>query len=110
MIKSIVYILVKQIARKLISYCYVFPIPCHPNQIPLLLSITHVESPTKPKPTSTIPLKPQTLPYPATEANVSKLEQYLNDAFKYTVFNRSPPVPAMTGPTAHIHLKPNALP
>ena len=31
-IKSIVYFLVKQVAKKLISYCYVFPIPCHPNQ------------------------------------------------------------------------------
>ena len=36
-----VYILVKQFAKKPISYCHVFHIPCHHKKIPLLLSITH---------------------------------------------------------------------
>ena len=93
----------------IVLLCFPHFMPSLPDIIPAVNNV-HVESPTKPKFTLTRPPKPQTLPYPATEANVPKLEQYIKDAFKDTAFNRSPPFPAMSGPQAHIHLKPDALP
>ena len=83
--------------------------PSQPDTI-AAVNNTCLESLTKLKPIATIPPKSQTLPYPATEADVPKLEQYLKDAFKDTTFNRSLPFSPMTGPPLHIHLKPDALP
>ena len=93
----------------IILSCFPHPMSSQEDTI-AAVNNTQVESPMKTKPTPTIPQKPQKLLYPATEANVPKLEQYLKDAFKDTAFNRSPCFPAMTSPLTHIHLKPDAIP
>ena len=64
---------------------------------------THIE-------TSEIPRKPRNLPYPATDNNVDRLQQYLIDSFKSTAFNKCSPLPAMETKQVHIHLKPDAKP
>ena len=56
------------------------------------------------------PPKPKQLPFPATEANVPKLKQYILEKFETSAFNKSSPFPAMNTPPAHIHLKPEAIP
>ena len=56
------------------------------------------------------PLRPEKLPYPPLEENISKLEQYVRDKFRDTTFNRTSPFPAMSMPLAHIHLNENAKP
>ena len=52
--------------------------------------------------------RPEKLPYPSLEENMPKLEQYLQDKFRYTAFNRTSPFPAMSMSPAHIHLNENA--
>ena len=61
------------------------------------------------KTVTTPTISPKRLPYPATDDNEPKLGT-LKDAFKDTAFNISPPFPAMNGPPAHIHLKPDVIP
>ena len=82
--------------------------PFQPDTI-AAVNNTCLESLTKLKPIATIPPKSQTLPYPATGADIPKLEQYLKDAFKDTTLIDHYPFPAMTGPPLHIRLKPDAL-
>ena len=93
-----------------------FPRPMISSSLPLAVkavtSTTHpLPPPPQPEP-RVIPTKPSQLPYPLTEANFPKLKQYLLDKFAMTAFNndRSKTFPTMTGPTAHIHLKPDAKP
>ena len=93
----------------IIPLCFSHTMPSQPDTI-AAINNTHLESHNKPKPSPTIPPKPQTLPHPATEINIPKTEQYLKDAFKDTAFNRSPTFCAMSSPPAHIHLKTDALP
>ena len=51
------------------------------------------------------------LPFPATEENIPNLRNYLIEAFADTAFNsKAEPFPCMSGPPAHIHLKPDAQP
>ena len=120
-INSIAYILAMQVVKKLtyrhagrketnIPSCFPHPMPSQPEIIVAVNTATAVKSPIKTVTNPTIPPKPHKLPYPATDDNVPKLEQYLKDAFKDTTFNRSLLFPAMTGPQAHIHLKPDAIP
>ena len=56
------------------------------------------------------PSRPAKLPYPATEDNLEKLEQYLKDAFQNIAFNQLGPFPKIAAPHVHIHLKPDAIP
>ena len=56
------------------------------------------------------PSHPAKLPYPATEDNLEKLEQYLKDAFRNIAFNQLGPFPKIAAPHVHIHLKPDAIP
>ena len=56
------------------------------------------------------PPQPEKLPYPPLEENIPKLEQYLQDKFRDTAFNRTSPFPAMSMPPAYIHLNENAKP
>ena len=56
------------------------------------------------------PKKPASLPFPATEENIPKFEEYLIKQFKSSAFNKDPPFPKMNAPPAKIHLKPNSKP
>ena len=56
------------------------------------------------------PKPPSQLSFPATPENVPKLEAYIREQFATTAFNNSPPFPSLSGPPAHIHLQPNAIP
>ena len=58
------------------------------------------------------PPPPQTLPYPATEENRGKLEQYLLDYYKTSTFNvcEHQILPMMTGPPMRLMISPDATP
>ena len=56
------------------------------------------------------PKPPSHLPFPATPENVPKLEAYIREQFATTAFDNSAPFPSLSGPPAHIHLQPNAIP
>ena len=60
--------------------------------------------------TQNLPTRPETLPYPPTEANIPKLKEYLINKFKPLVFDKTTPFKAMNCPPAHIHLKSDAVP
>ena len=75
--------------------------PSYPNPIPS--SVRAVHAPT-------VPVRPEALPYTASENNVDKLKQFLIESFKDTAFNKSTPFPAMETTPVHIHLKPDAKP
>ena len=51
---------------------------------------------------------PPPQPHPSLEENIPKPKQCLQDKSRDTAFNRTLPVPAMSLPPAHIHLKENA--
>ena len=51
------------------------------------------------------PPRPDHLPFSATIENITKLEQFIWDQFASSAFNKSTPVPSMSTPPAHIHLK-----
>ena len=88
----------------IISSSFPYPMPYTDT-----VHATSVEqSSTKKQPI--IPQRPIKLPYSPTEENIPKLEQFLISQFKDTAFNKSGPLPMMTGPPAHIHLKENATP
>ena len=61
-------------------------------------------------PCASPPSRPKELPYDPTPENIPKLKQYLIDQFSSSIFNRSAPFPGMSTPSAHIYLKPNAVP
>ena len=92
-----------------------FPYPMVNDTASALTAITsninhqQKESDHIPRSTST-PLRPTCLPFPATEANIPKLEKFLRDQFQSTAFNNSGQFPLMSTPPAHIHLKPDATP
>ena len=56
------------------------------------------------------PQRPISIPFPALPENIGKLEQYIRDRFADSVFNNSAPFPALSGPPAKIHIKPDAIP
>ena len=58
------------------------------------------------------PIPPKELPYPATEANVTKLQEYLLDYYKSSTFNTCPhqPLPMMSGPPLRLMVNPDAKP
>ena len=62
---------------------------------------------TPPQPAS--PVRPAKILYPPTTENIPKLEKCIRDKFSAIVFNNSPPIPALSGPAAKIHLKENAI-
>ena len=53
---------------------------------------------------------PQNSPFSATEDNIGKLKRWLLERFAKTAFNKDGVFPAMSGPTAHIHLKEGTVP
>lgn len=57
-----------------------------------------------------LPTRPDSLPFPATEANIGKLKDWLLECFADTAFKNDGVFPSMTGPPAHIHLKEGAIP
>ena len=61
---------------------------------------------------SAVPEKPTSLPYPATEANRGKLEQWIRDHFAASAFNtcEHQPLQEMSGPPVNIHFLPDATP
>ena len=86
-------------------------------------SITRVSQPrggepTAPQKTCSCPTRapppprPTSLPFPATEANRGKLEQYLHDLYAASVFNvcEHQPLPMMSGPPLSLNIDPNATP
>ena len=61
--------------------------------------------------TREIPTLPVKIPFPPTEDNVQKLENYLKEAFSSSAFNHQPPFPVMANTLpAKIHLKKDAIP
>ena len=58
------------------------------------------------------PTPPRKLPFPATEANKSKLKDYLLDYYRSRTFNTCPhqPLPMMTGPPLRLMVDPEANP
>ena len=58
------------------------------------------------------PTPPRKLPFPATEANISKLKDYLLDYYRSSTFNSCPnqPLPMMTGPPLRLMVDPEANP
>ena len=56
------------------------------------------------------PTRPTSLPYKPLPENIPKLEKHLLEQFQSSTFNKSAPFPAMSTPSAHIHLKPNPKP
>ena len=58
------------------------------------------------------PPPPQTLPYPATQENRGKLEEYLLNYYKSSTFNicEHQTLPMMTGPPMKLMIDPNAIP
>ena len=56
------------------------------------------------------PKRPPSIPFQPTQQNVDKLKKFLLDSFKSTTFNTDPPLPTLSGPPMHIHLKPKATP
>ena len=77
---------------------------------PMANSISAVSTPPTAQPRPPPRKPPSQLPYPATPENVPKLEAYIREQFATTAFNNSPPFPSLSGPPAHIHLQPNAVP
>ena len=58
-----------------------------------------------------VPDRPVQPPFPPTEENIPKLEAWLKERFSDSTFNTtSKPLPAMSGPPHHIHLKEGAEP
>ena len=60
--------------------------------------------------TPQLPQRPTKLPFPATDGNIPKVEQYLLDQFCNTTFNCSAPFPIMLSLPAHIYLKDGVIP
>ena len=58
-----------------------------------------------------LPVKPETLPYPAIPENIPKLKKWLLDSFSETTFNtRASVLPVMSGKPHKIHLKEGVIP
>ena len=58
-----------------------------------------------------LPKRPDHLSYPATIDNIQNLENWFLNEFSSTTFNVSKyPLPLMSAPKQHIHLKSNAIP
>ena len=57
----------------------------------------------------THPVRPNSIPFAATEENVPKLREHLVKEFS-SVFTKSTPFAAMNCKPVHIHLKPDAIP
>ena len=59
----------------------------------------------------TLPKRPDRLPYPPTIDNIQNLENWFLNEFSSTTFNVNKyPLPLMSGPKQHIHLKSNTTP
>ena len=57
------------------------------------------------------PPRPLSLPFPASDANIPRLERWLMDAFASSAFNiTDEPLPTMSGPPMKIQLKADAVP
>lgn len=56
------------------------------------------------------PVRPASLPFPATVENILLIKQHIIDSFNNSAFNNDPPFPTMNAKPAHIHLKPGAIP
>ena len=56
------------------------------------------------------PNRPNALPFEPTEENIPMLKQYIIEQFSKSAFDRTAPFPIITGPPAHIHLRPDAKP
>ena len=59
---------------------------------------------------TTIPPHPPKIPFPWTEENAPKLEQYIHSSLANTALGKSSPIPSMSAPPIHIHLKSNVVP
>ena len=58
-----------------------------------------------------LPVRPTEIPFPPTEENIEKMEQYLKEKFANSTFNTSPPFPAMAkSRPALIHVRSDAVP
>ena len=57
-----------------------------------------------------IPQKPKVIPYKATEENIGKLEEWLLTTFADVFDIDQCPLPVMSGPPQHIHVKENCTP
>ena len=53
---------------------------------------------------------PNSLPYPAVQEYVPKLEEWLIDTFTHTTFNVTDPLPKMSGTPMKIHISSDAVP
>ena len=80
---------------------HTFPRPLAPT------SVCAVE----PSDTPQAPLRPESPPYELVEENVDRLEKWFLEHFRCTVFAMGrTPLPEMSGPPHHIHLRPDAPP
>ena len=61
-------------------------------------------------PRSPVPPMPKEVPFPPTEANRLKIENWIKDYYRSSVFNncQHQPIPMMSGPPVSIHLDPEA--
>ena len=57
-----------------------------------------------------IPERPPTIPFPAIDSNIHKLETWLLQMFQRSTFNTSDHLPTMTGKPHKIHLAKEAIP
>ena len=96
----------------ILSQVFPFPMNSSSQTIPSVATINQSVSkdPTSQVTQACPPPRPEKLPFPPLEENIPRLEEYLRDKFRDTVFNRTLPFPAMSMPPAHIHLNENAKP
>ena len=80
---------------------HTFPHPLAPT------SVCAVE----PSDTPQVPLRPESPPYKLVEENIDRLEKWFLEHFRRTVFAMGrTPLPKMSGPPHHIHLRPDTRP
>ena len=84
----------------------------HPQPVPSLSNVAGVGSdePLTLPSLAELPVRPDTLPFPASDDNVDQLKGWLMDAFDGTTFYNEGLFPLLCGPSGHIHLRPNASP
>ena len=84
-----------------------------PTNFPQKISTANLiqETCTCPKRTAT-PIRPETIPFEPTPANVPKLKAWLLDQFASSAFNQCPhqPLPKMTGKPVKLHFKEGTTP
>ena len=85
------------------ALCLVHHIFLHP---PAPTSVSAVE----PSDTPQNPLCPESPPHEFVEENLDRIERWFLEHFRRTVFaNGRMPLPEMSGPPHHIHLRPHAV-